>query len=110
MRPRRDPGRMESPMDRLHARRLVALALLLGLIAEVLFYGSALGLNLPVVVTLVLLSTWLARRNGARIDPFDRWIVPAAVAFAAAVALRADSALVTLDVLLALGLTAAGAA
>ena len=97
-------------MDRLHARRLAALALLLGLIAEVLFYGSALGLNLPVVVTLVLLSTWLARPNGARIDPFDRWIVPAAVAFAAAVALRADSALVTLDVLLALALTVAGAA
>src|SRR5438034_7919789 len=98
MRPRRDPGRMESPMDRLHARRLVALALLLGLIAEVLFYGSALGLNLPVVVTLALVSTFVARPERARTDALDRWIVPAAVVFAAAVALRADSALVTLDV------------
>jgi hypothetical protein len=44
------------------------------------------------------------------VDPPDRWIVPAAVGFAVTVALRADEALIALDMLATLGLTVLAAA
>jgi hypothetical protein len=92
-------------LDSIAARRLLALALFVGLVAETLLYGAAPGLNVPISVGVAILAMWLVRPAGARLDPLDRWIGPAAVGFALAVALRADEALITLDMLAALGLT-----
>jgi len=83
-------------LDSIPARRLLALALFVGLVAETLLFGAAPGLNVPISVAVAILAMWLVRPAGARLDPFDRWIGPAAVGFALAVAMRADEALITL--------------
>jgi hypothetical protein len=95
----------DSQLDSLVARRLVALALLLGVVGEALVHGVALGVNVPIVVTATIVALWLVRPPAARLDPLDRWIGPAAIGFALMVALRADDALVVLDTVAALGLT-----
>jgi len=92
-------------MDSSVARRLLALALFIAVVGEVLFYGVALGVNVPISVTLTILAMWLVRPTGARLDPLDHWLGPTAIGFALAVALRADDALVALDTIAALGLT-----
>ena len=94
-------------MSRQIARRLLAVAFLLGLSAEMLFHGSAAGINVPVVVGLCLVAAWLARRTSAPIDRLDWWIAPTAFGLAAGVALRADDWLVGADIGAALFLTVA---
>ena len=96
-------------MSRQIARRLLAVALLLGLSAEMLFYGSAAGINVPVVVGLCLIAAWLARRTSTPIDRLDWWIAPTALGLAVGVALRADDWLVVADIGAALFLTVAAA-
>jgi hypothetical protein len=95
----------DSRVDSIVSRRVVALALLLGVVGEVLAYDVALGINVPIAIVLTILAMWLVRPRRSRLDVLDGWIVPAAIGFAAAVALRADDALVVLDALAALGLT-----
>jgi len=95
----------DSQMDSFVARRLAALALLLGVVGQALVYGVALGVNVPISVAMTIGATWLARPPGSRLDPLDRWVGPAAIGFAVVVALRADDALVALDAMAALGLT-----
>jgi hypothetical protein len=91
-------------MDRTTALRLLALALLAGVAADVLFRGDAIGINL--VLELAIVLTAGARITGPpafwRTDPWDRWLPVTALGFAALAAIRADPALLLIDALLAL--------
>ena len=89
------------------AGRILAIAVALGLVAQLLFYAVPLGLNLPLIVVALLATAWVVRPRGAGIDPVDVWLPVAAVILAAFVALRTDPALVAIDSILALALTAA---
>lgn len=88
-------------MDQFVARRLLAVSLLVGIGAQALFYRTALGVNLALLMAVVLAVAFVVRRRGARIDRADLWIAPAALAFAAFPAIRADPALVGFDMLAA---------
>jgi hypothetical protein len=94
-------------MDRLAARRVLAAALLLGVMAEILFDGPAFGINVPVAVVALLAAGWLVRRQGTAPDPLDAWLPIAALACAAFVALTGDRFLALVDTAAALGLTGA---
>jgi hypothetical protein len=96
-------------MSRPTALRLLALALVAGVAADLLFRGNAGGLNVPLWILLVVVAgTIVAGREGRdRLDPWDAWLAPAAVVLAGFVALRTDPALVLVD--LALATAAAGA-
>src|SRR5690242_5285350 len=96
-------------MSRQIARRLLAVALLIGVVAELLLYGSAVGINVPIVVGLCIGAAWLARRPSGAIDRLDLWIAPTALALAIAVAIRADDWLTAADTAAALFLTLAAA-
>jgi hypothetical protein len=94
-------------VDARAARLLVGLALLLGVLADLLFDRSLLGLNVPIAVaTLLGVLTWLGRRRG-RPDVADLWLPVVAMASSLVVAVRTDGVVVLLDV--ALAATALGA-
>lgn len=96
-------------MERHHARRLLVMALAIGILTEVLFRGPALGLNLVLLVGASLAAAWRFRRPGRAPDPLDAWLPIAALVLAALVAVRADpflAALDTLGALACLGLSA----
>jgi Domain of unknown function (DUF4173) len=88
------------------AGRVLLAAGAFGVIGEVLFFDVGLGVNFPVAMALVLAGGWLLRRPGTRIEAPDAWLAPAALAFAAFAAVRADPTIVALDLLAALGLSA----
>jgi hypothetical protein len=79
------------------ARRVVALAMALGLAAEVLLHGPVLGINLSLLVVAVLAAVVVVRPRNAAFDVLDGWLPAGALALAAFVALRADPALVIVD-------------
>src|SRR5438874_9416200 len=85
-------------LDRYSPAVLLSLALLFGLLAQSLFYRSALGVNVGFASIVVLAVAYRLRPNRARIDPLDRWIAPAAVIFAFLPALRVDLMLLLFDV------------
>ena len=85
-------------LDRYSPAVLLSLALLFGLLAQSLFYRSALGVNVGFASIVVLAVAYRLRPNRARIDRLDRWIAPAAVIFAFLPALRADLMLLLFDV------------
>jgi hypothetical protein len=87
--------------------RVLGAGAVLGLIGQLLFFGVGIGLNLPLGVALALVGGWLTRQPVARISVADAWLGPAAIVFATFAAVRADRSMVTLDVLVALALTAA---
>lgn len=84
-------------IDRYSPAVLLPLALLFGLLAQLLFYGVGVGINLAIATIALLGVAWRVRPAGARIDRFDRWILPAAIAFAALPALRTDLMLLLFD-------------
>ena len=90
-------------MSRPTALRLLALALLAGVAADVLFRGNAGGLNVPMWILLIVVAgTLVAGRDGLdRLDPWDAWLAPAAVLLAGFIAFRTDPALVMVDLVLA---------
>lgn len=88
------------------AAATLALALLLGVAAQYLFYGHALGLNFPLVTALFLASAWTLRAPGP-VRRIDLWIPVSASAFAAFVSVRADPTLLFFDVLATLVLCGA---
>jgi hypothetical protein len=93
--------RWSDALDALAARLLVGLALLLGVLADLLFDRSLLGLNVPIAVaTLLGVLTWLGRRRG-RPDVADLWLPVVAMASSLVVAVRTDSVVVLFDVALA---------
>ena len=93
-------------MPRDAARRILLLAVALGVVVDVTVMDHAGGLNALVVMAGLLgAAAVVAGRSGLdRLDPADAWLPAAALVFAALVALRADPWLVTADVLLAAAL------
>ena len=89
-------------MQRPLARRVLAAGLLLGLLADLLLDGPALGLNVPVAIVALLGVAWLLRRPGRAPDPLDAWLPIVAVMVAAFVAIRGDPFLAVLDTFVAL--------
>lgn len=87
-------------MTRSLARRLLAVALAVGTAVDLLFRGHAPGINVPLAFALLLVAgAILAGPSRIRgIDPLDAWLAPAALVLAAFVAIRADPALVLVDV------------
>src|SRR6185503_12563280 len=77
-------------MDRSAARRVLALALLLGVTAEILFDGPAFGINVSIGIVTLLAAGWLVRRRGTAPDPLDAWLPVAAVVCAVLVAVSGD--------------------
>ena len=97
-------------MTRRTALRILALAAVIGAVGQGLLLGNLLGINAPVLAAVLLGAGYLLRPSGARIDPLDRWIPIAAMAFSLAIAVRADPVLLVLDVLSACGLLGASMA
>ncbi len=81
-----------------------------GILAQLLFFDAALGINFPIAIAVLLAAGWLAPRRAGRPRPADAWLPLAALVFAGFVALRGDGTLVALDVLGSLGLTGAALA
>jgi hypothetical protein len=97
-------------VDQLVARRLVAASVVIGALAQALFFHTAIGVNFVLLLAAVLAAAFLLRRPDARNDRADLWIAPAALAFASFPAIRADPALVAFDVLAATVLACAAVA
>jgi uncharacterized protein DUF4153 len=97
-------------MDRSDARRVIAFAIPIGLAAEFLLDGPALGINIPIVVALLLSSGWFVRRRDRPPDRLDMWLPIAAIVLAVFVAWRADPFVAALDVSAALVFTGASTA
>jgi hypothetical protein len=88
-----------------HPLVLCAVALGLGLCADLLFHGRAPGLSAPLLVALLLAArAWICRIEGCAPTPANSWIGAAALLFAALVAVRAAPLLIALNILAALGL------
>src|SRR3989454_5817219 len=85
-------------IDRYSPAVLLSLALLFGVLAQALFYRSALGINVGISAIVVLAAAYRLRPSGARIDRLDRWIAPGAIVFALLPALRVDLMLLLFDV------------
>jgi Na+-transporting NADH:ubiquinone oxidoreductase subunit NqrE len=85
----------------------VALASLLGLIAQLLLFGELLGLNAVLLATLFLGAAWTQRDPSAKLHGRDAWLPACALAFAAFCAVRADVPLLAFDIFAAIGLGAA---
>jgi hypothetical protein len=95
--------RWSHAVDARAARSLVGLAFLSGIVADLLFDRSLLGVSVPIAVAgLLAVLTWLGLRRG-RPDVADLWLPFVAMASAAIVAVRTDGAIVGLN----LGLAAA---
>ena len=97
-------------METRTAARLLGGALALGTLAEMLFFGTPLGINLPIAVAALLACAALARPARRRLDRADLWLGPAALLFAAFAALRTDPALLVFDVPAAIALGGAATA
>jgi len=85
----------------------LGLAALFGIAAQVLFFRHGPGLNVLVAVVLFLGLCLALRPRCRRIDRRDLWIPVLAMVFAAFCAIRAETLLLVVDVLLALGLSVA---
>ena len=77
-----------------------------GVFGQILFFGVGLGINFPIAIALVLAGGWLLRDPQTRVERWDRWLAPGALAFAAFAAVRADPTIVALDLMTATALTA----
>lgn len=93
-----------------HGGRILLAAGAFGIGGQILFYDVGTGINFPIAVALLLAGAWLLRRRAGRPMRRDLWLGPAAVAFAAMAAIRADPTIVTLDAFTALGLAGAAIA
>ena len=97
-------------MTRPLAVRILALAGIIGLVAQALLLGNLLGINAPLLSAALLAAAWVVRPADRAIDPLDRWLPPAALAMSVGIALRADPTLLALDLLAACGLLGASMA
>ncbi len=86
---------------------VVLTAILLGILAQLLFYGTGLGINLPLALGTLLVAAWILRPTPARPRWRDAWLPAAGLLLATGVALRGDVTLAVLDTLGALALVGA---
>jgi hypothetical protein len=85
--------------------RLLLVALALGLAADALFHGRALGLSVPIFVAAGLAALlWLARAEDRPPATANLWLGGSALLFAAFVALRDSPALTWLNLFALIGL------
>src|SRR5258706_10717764 len=96
-------------IDRYSPAVLLSLALALGVLAQYLFYRSALGINVGIASVVILVVAWRLRPAGTRVDRLEGWIVPAAIVFAFLPALRVDLMLLRFDLPATLVLVTMGA-
>jgi Domain of unknown function (DUF4173) len=89
-----------------HALATLALASLLGLSAQFLFFRQPLGLNALLVTGLFLAAAWTRRDAAAPFRAGDAWLPASTLAFAAFCGVRADAPLLVFNALA----TIAGAA
>jgi hypothetical protein len=82
-----------------HAVAALALASLLGLAAQFLFFRQPLGLNALLVTGLFLAAAWTQRDPNAPLRPRDAWLPAGTLAFATFCAVRADASLLAFDAL-----------
>lgn len=101
---------MERHESRTSARRLLLIAIAIGVLGEVILDGSAAGINVPVMTLAILAAAWLVRRPDRAPDPLDAWLPLAALVLATFVAIRADPFLAALDLVGATAFTGASAA
>lgn len=92
-------------IDPATAARILLSATAVGLLAQLLFVGQSIGVNVGLATVAVLVAARLVRPSGTRTDRADWWLVPAALVFAALPAMRAAPALVGWDGAAALALT-----
>jgi Domain of unknown function (DUF4153) len=104
------PTAMERHDLRTAARRSLAVALVIGVLAEIVLDGSEAGINVPIMTGAMLAAGWLVRRRGRAPDPLDAWFPAAAMALSIFVALRADPFLAVLDLAGAAAFTGASMA
>ena len=97
-------------MDRSLARRILAAALGIGVLAELALDGPAVGVNVPIVTAAMLAVAWLFRREGRALDPLDAWLPVSAMVLAGFVAVRADPFVALLDLAGAAAFTGASVA
>lgn len=86
-------------MTRPAALRILALAAVIGLVAQAFLVDTLLGLNVPLLAGAVLAAAVALRPRDLAIDRADWWLPPATVLVALAIAVRADPVLLVLDVL-----------
>jgi hypothetical protein len=82
-----------------HAVGALALASLLGLFAQFLFFHQPLGVNALLLTGLFLAAAWTRRDPSAPIRARDAWLPACTLAFAAFCAVRADASLLAFDAL-----------
>ena len=70
---------MERHDLRTTARRLLAIALVIGVLGEIVLDGAAAGINVPLMTGAMLLAAWLVRRPGRAPDPLDAWLPAGAI-------------------------------
>ena len=97
-------------MTRPAALRILAVAGIIGLVAQALLLGSLLGVNVPILSSALLVAAFVLRPPTRAIDPLDLWLPAAAIALSLAVAVRADPTLLLFDVMAACGLLGASIA
>ena len=90
-----------------HAPAALALASLLGLAAQFLFFRQPLGLNALLVTGLFLAAAWTQRDGNAPFRGRDAWLPASTLAFAAVCAVRADASLLAFDALATIACAAA---
>ncbi len=88
------------------AGRVAAVAGVLGILGQLLYFGVGVGINYPLSVALALAAAWLLRPHGTRFDAIDAWLPAVALVLASFVALRGDPVLVFFDILASFGLAA----
>ncbi|MBA2718512.1 MAG: DUF4173 domain-containing protein [Chloroflexi bacterium] len=86
-------------MTRPVALRILALAAVIGVVAQALLFDTLLGVNVPLLVGAVLAAAGAIRPRERSIDRADWWLPPATIILGLAVAVRADPVLLLLDVM-----------
>jgi hypothetical protein len=80
----------------------VALASLLGLAAQLLFFHEPLGLNFLVLTALFLVGAWTLHDSAVALRGRDLWLPISALALGAFCAIRADAPLLAFDLVAAI--------
>ncbi len=94
------------PISKPAARRILLLALGVGVLVDVVVPGNAVGVNAALVMgALLVAAAVVAGPDGLRrVDPVDSWLPVAALVFAAMPAIRTDDWLVASDLAIAAAL------